>query len=113
MPDKRFDATPKSKEKSRVKSHERKTKRGQTAVKAHWRQLKPGEKFTAEQSAAIQKDVGADRFSAEEFHKGMNEELEHYDITEGDPFETADIVLAHLKERDDYYERLEEAMEDD
>ena len=38
---------------------------------------------------------------------GMNEELEHCDITGGDPLMTAKIVLAHLREDPRYYEKLE------
>ena len=42
-----------------------------------------------------------------EFHKGLNVELEHADITKGDPILTANIALAHIRERKDYYTRLE------
>ena len=41
-----------------------------------------------------------------EFHKGMNVELEHSDITKGDPIMTANIAIAHIKEHKDYYTRL-------
>jgi hypothetical protein len=41
-----------------------------------------------------------------QFCAGMKVELEHKDITEGDPVLTAKIVLAHLKEKPDYYTRL-------
>ena len=41
---------------------------------------------------------------------GMKVELEHRDITGGDPELTARIALAHLAEFPDYYTRLE-AME--
>jgi len=36
----------------------------------------------------------------------MKVELEHEDITKGDPIKTAKIVMAHLKEVPDYYTKL-------
>jgi len=50
------------------------------------------------------------RVSFDEFAMGMQEELEHRDITGGDPVLTARIAMAHLKELPDYYTRLK-AME--
>lgn len=41
-----------------------------------------------------------------EFLLGMDVELEHVDITFGNPILTAKIALAHLKELPDYYTRL-------
>ena len=41
-----------------------------------------------------------------QFCRGMAVELEHQDITHGDPYMTAKIVLAHLKELPDYYTKL-------
>ena len=41
--------------------------------------------------------------------EGMNVELEHCDITCGDPLLTARIALAHLKEDNAYYEKLKKA----
>ena len=41
---------------------------------------------------------------------GMKEELEHTDVTGGDPVETAKIVAAHLKEDVQYYSKLEKVM---
>lgn len=52
-------------------------------------------------------------FSLEDFLKGMNVELEHglvdsqTNITNDDPIMTGKITLIHLKELDDYYQRLE------
>lgn len=43
----------------------------------------------------------------DEFCNGMFVEEEHKDVTHGDPKLTAKIVLAHLKERKDYYTQLE------
>lgn len=45
-----------------------------------------------------------------EFVMGLNEELEHIDITNGDPIKTAKIVLAHLNEDKNYYSKLKEVM---
>lgn len=41
-----------------------------------------------------------------QFKQGMKVELEHKDITKGDPVKTAKIVMAHLKEVPDYYTKL-------
>jgi hypothetical protein len=41
---------------------------------------------------------------------GMKEEMEHKDVTGGDPKLTKKIVMAHLKEKSDYYTRLKKAM---
>lgn len=45
-----------------------------------------------------------------ERHEGLNEELEHRDITRGNDARTKKIVDAHLEERPDYYSRLSRAM---
>jgi ferritin-like metal-binding protein YciE len=45
-----------------------------------------------------------------EFLMGMDEEMEHKDITGGDPVLTAKIVMAHLKEDPHYYTKLKEAF---
>ncbi len=70
-----------------------------------------------EEALVLQKEVGEEalQVSAEAFQKGLEVELEHgmeYDgsnITNNHPILTAKIVLAHLKEMLDYYERLDVA----
>ena len=42
-----------------------------------------------------------------QLRKGMNAELEHRDITNGDPILTAKIALVHIKEFPTYYDELE------
>jgi len=42
----------------------------------------------------------------EEFYKGFLVELEHVDVTKGDPIATAKVALAHINERLDYYTQL-------
>ena len=42
---------------------------------------------------------------------GLNVELEHKNITEGNTYRTAEIVISHLLEYPDYYKRLKK-MED-
>jgi hypothetical protein len=41
------------------------------------------------------------------FRRGINAELEHRNITHGDLDITVKIVIAHLEEAPDYYQRLE------
>jgi phage portal protein BeeE len=45
-----------------------------------------------------------------EFKMGMNEELEHSDITGKDPIKTAKIALAHLTEDAHYYSKLKQVF---
>jgi hypothetical protein len=51
------------------------------------------------------------KVTPEEFHMGMNVELEHVDVTQGDIKKTALLVLAHLKEVSDYYSKLQKYVE--
>lgn len=46
------------------------------------------------------------KFPINEVKKGMNVELEHSDITNGDPILTCKIALAHLRENANYYKLL-------
>lgn len=46
-------------------------------------------------------------FDERQFKMGMEVEKEHKDVTHGDEVETAKIVLAHLREKPDYYTRLQ------
>lgn len=50
------------------------------------------------------------KVSLRQFTMGLNEELEHRDVTAGNLRVTARIALAHLRERPDYYTRLKRAM---
>jgi hypothetical protein len=47
------------------------------------------------------------QFSKPQFYKGYKVEQEHNDVTKGDQLKIAEIVLAHLREIPDYYDRLE------
>ena len=49
-------------------------------------------------------------FDSGEMEAGMKEELEHKDVTGGNPVLTFKIVAAHLKEDTNYYSKLESAM---
>ena len=72
--------------------------------------------FTVEEARRYGREIGIDwsssPFDVEEFHAGMNVELEHgradpaTDVTHDDPLTTARIALAHLNEFPDYYTRL-------
>lgn len=65
------------------------------------------------------KDIGAKlginwkKYDIKQFEKGLKVELEHgkkskkTDVTHDDPVKTGKIVLAHLNEFKDYYDRLE------
>ena len=46
------------------------------------------------------------KIDPKQFKMGMVAEREHRDITKGDPIKTAKIVLAHLKEKKNYYTLL-------
>ena len=70
-----------------------------------------------EEARILQKEVGEEalQVSVEAFQKGLEVELEHgmeyngSNITNNHPILTAKIVLAHLKDMLDYYERLDVA----
>jgi hypothetical protein len=55
----------------------------------------------------------------EQFHKGLNVELEHgtnnpdTNVTNNDPVQTGKIALAHLHELPNYYDRLEAIEEEE
>ena len=72
---------------------------------------------TFEETRMLQNEVGEEalQISVEAFKNGLEVELEHgleynsSNITNNHPILTAKIVLAHLKEMLDYYERLDVA----
>jgi Protein of unknown function (DUF5661) len=61
-------------------------------------------------SDAIMKKMGY-TFSPEEFNKGMNVEMEHQDVTNGNVVKTAKIAAAHLTENPKYYTLLKKYVE--
>lgn len=73
-------------------------------------------RFTAEEARSIGESIGIDwttsPFPLEEFHMGLDVELEHgahdpeTNVTGDDPILTGKIAWAHLKELSDYYTRL-------
>lgn len=81
-----------------------------------WTQLTKPE-IAIEEAEIIQKIVGGESLliSAEAFQGGLEVELEHglqfsdANVTNNHPILTGMIVLAHLKEMLDYYDRLEVA----
>jgi len=74
-------------------------------------------RVTLEEAKIIQIEVGSEAkaISVEAFKQGLEVELEHgvqfseANVTNNHPILTGKIVLAHLKEMLDYYERLEVA----
>ena len=69
---------------------------------------------TVEEARRVGDAIGVDwsRFDLEQYRAGMDVEFEHgshdpqTDVTGDDPILTGKIVLAHMKEYPDYYERL-------
>lgn len=47
--------------------------------------------------------------TCDELLEGMNVEREHADVTKCSPLLSAKIAAAHLREREDYYQRLRKA----
>jgi len=70
---------------------------------------------TVEQAKKLGEKIGVQwgkvKFTPKDLLQGCKVELEHKDVTKGDPVMTAKIALAHLKELPDYYQRLK-AVED-
>ncbi len=81
-----------------------------------WSSLKD-DKVTAKEARIILSEVNTEKMTIplEEFRRGLEVELEHgmrfkdANVTNNHPMITGMIVLAHLKEMMDYYERLEVA----
>jgi hypothetical protein len=73
--------------------------------------------FSRQDASEIARDLGIEfstsPFGLDEFHAGLNVELEHgrrdpeTNVTGDDPIMTGKIALAHLREMPDYYTRLE------
>ena len=73
--------------------------------------------FTTEEALSVGRKLGIDwgtsAFGVEQLRAGMDVELEHglrdpeTNVTDDDPWLTARIAYAHLKELPDYYTRLE------
>lgn len=81
-----------------------------------WSSIKD-DKVTAKEAKIILSQVNTEKMAIplEEFRRGLEVELEHgmrfkdANVTNNHPMVTGMIVLAHLKEMMDYYERLEVA----
>lgn len=67
-------------------------------------------KVSKEISDAILKKMGY-KFNPEEFHMGINVEMEHQDVTNGNIVKTAKIAAAHLTEKPNYYTLLKKYVE--
>lgn len=67
--------------------------------------------FSRERAYEIGSALGVDwkKIPLEEFRVGLGVEMEHADVTGGDPLKTGRIVLAHLKEDREYYAKLKRA----
>lgn len=52
---------------------------------------------------------GASKYRPSQLVKGFKVEMEHADTVNGDPVTIAKIVLDHLREHPDYYDRLQKA----
>lgn len=80
----------------------------------------PKTHFTSEEAKRVGDELGIDwsKFDVDQFRRGMDVELEHgtvdpeTNVTDDDPVLTGKIVLAHLKEFSDYYDRLEKMEEE-
>ena len=64
--------------------------------------------FSFKEARKIGDRLGVDwtEVDIKQFKMGLREELEHTDVTKGDPILTGKIVLAHLEELPDFYTRL-------
>lgn len=79
-----------------------------------WSQLRAAV-IELEEAEIIQREIGAEaaEISSDAFRRGLEVELEHglafpdANVTNNHPILTGRIVLAHLKEMLDYYDRLE------
>ena len=90
--------------------------KGTAAKEAPIKDSKIAEAFDIDQSVidSIVEELGIDTetINIEQLKKGLKEEQEHEDVTGGDKIMTAKIVLAHLAEIPDYYDRLSKMHSD-
>lgn len=72
-------------------------------------------KFTHDDAVNVLSELGYSEkdFPADAVAHGMNEETDHNDVTGGDPVKIAEIAIAHLKERPDYYDKLKQVENND
>ena len=64
-------------------------------------------KFTLAEARRVKRILDPkNKYDLHEFHVGMNVELEHHDVTCGDPLSTGLIVMAHMPETKHYYPKL-------
>ena len=63
-----------------------------------------------EHQTNIDRFIGLEPFDPAEMEMGMKEEMEHKDITKGDPELTKKLVEAHLKEDPHYYTKLKSVI---
>jgi hypothetical protein len=76
--------------------------------------------FSKEQAKTVGDKLGIDwsKIDLEQFHMGLNVELEHgmgdpkTNVTNSDPILTGKIAWAHLNELPDYYTRLKKVEEE-
>jgi hypothetical protein len=73
--------------------------------------LKESKNITQDVARRLYDDMKLD-VDFEQFHMGMNVELEHTDVTKGNLTQTAKIAVAHLKEKPDYYTRLKKVEQE-
>lgn len=65
--------------------------------------------YTEDEAQQLFRETNPDELEQE--HRGLNEELEHRDITQGDDALTKKIVEAHLEEDPHYYTKLKRALQ--
>jgi hypothetical protein len=72
-----------------------------------WQCKDPGYKYTESDAeiAASQLGLNADEYP--DLLRGMQHEIEHYDLTCGSILASALISLAHFREDKDYYKKME------
>ena len=70
-------------------------------------------RFTESEVKDVAKEmnVSFDTFTLSDLLEGMNLETDHDEVTGGDPVKIAEIAIEHLKERSDYYKKLEKYVE--
>ena len=64
--------------------------------------------ITTATAIRVARKIGARGVDIEQFRQGLEEELEHKDVTGGDLVLTGKIARAHLRERPDYYTMLKQ-----
>jgi len=82
------------------------SKPGKKSLPVLWQCHDPDHKFTQGEAEIVAAQLGIDLEQYPDFVDGMNDEMEHHDLTCGSILSSAIITLKHFEHDKDYYKKL-------